>query len=108
MNTSGDHLKISFPQSPLVNSDEEGNRPVSLDSIPEEYDRLQSQEPLLPNEQVHHQEASRWTFYVEMLIILTVLFFAESSRGMVMPSLNLYVDSVSMTSHSHVVHLKTS
>ncbi|PRP89052.1 Major Facilitator Superfamily (MFS) [Planoprotostelium fungivorum] len=29
-----------------------------------------------------------------MLIILTVLFFAESSRGMVMPSLNLYVDSL--------------
>jgi len=51
------------------------------------------QEPLLiQDDSPKEQPASKWNFYVEMTVILTVLFFAESSRGMVMPSLNLYVD----------------
>jgi hypothetical protein len=35
-----------------------------------------------------------WIFWGEMLIILSALFVAESSRGLVVPTLYLYVEDV--------------
>lgn len=84
-----------------TDSPQQPARNVSLDSMNEEDIYVQKNEveqPPIPksiNEETHEQpQGSRIGFYIEMTVILTVLFFAESSRGMVMPSLNLYVDYV--------------
>jgi len=80
-------------------ADDHDNRlHVTLDSDYDEATKV-PYSPALPSKgEGEKHEDSRWVFYVEMIVILTVLFFAESSRGMVMPSLNLYVDSLTTES----------
>eukprot|EP01117_Protostelium_nocturnum_P012980 TRINITY_DN4807_c0_g1_i1.p1 TRINITY_DN4807_c0_g1~~TRINITY_DN4807_c0_g1_i1.p1 ORF type:complete len:489 (+),score=148.14 TRINITY_DN4807_c0_g1_i1:155-1621(+) len=75
--------------SPEINANEAEDYDKETDSL------IEKKAPKV--EEVKERKTS---FYIEMVVILTVLFFAESSRGMVVPSLNYYVDSLTTNAAS--------